>query len=301
MRDARRSSRVPALTGLRRRPSASIVDPADNHDSTTPRSATIPTWKPVPAALACGGRRGSSRSRRRRCAIRWCSSPSCRTRVPPTGSSATEAISCCTSNPRHLQQCQCTDTARAGPQAVVLYGVATDSDRCTAHRGRLREARSVTEGGRAAGLGDGERGDGRREEERLGPREEGEPRAVAEGWQEGRAGRGETAQGREIGLGPEGGGDAEAPGGRRKPEALAVEPRVSPWRSGPGCLRLARTHSTSKSLHRPRVDCPRAPPHILPGHPSQRESPSPAMLVSPGERPAPPGQWHAAGSLLLTE
>ena len=59
-------------------------------------------------------------------------------------------------------------------------------------------------------MGDGERGDQGREEERIGARQEDHAHKLAKGWQEGWAGFRHAQQSRPLGIGPEGGGDAEA-------------------------------------------------------------------------------------------
>jgi hypothetical protein len=91
-----------------------------------------------------------------------------------------------------------------------------------AHRGRLRGARSPEEGSGAARLGHGERGDRWRQEERIRPGPESEPRAGAERREEGRAGLRPASQGRALGLRTQGGRHSQASGGPRRTGTVAV-------------------------------------------------------------------------------
>lgn len=84
-----------------------------------------------------------------------------------------------------------------------------------------RKADHIAKGYEAAGVSHKEaerrawatvnKGKRRRQEERLGPRQEGKPRFGAQGRADRRTGRRVTAQGSALGIGAQGGSDAKAP------------------------------------------------------------------------------------------
>jgi hypothetical protein len=108
----------------------------------------------------------------------------------------------------------------ASGRQVIIHREATATG--TAHRRRLRAERDVAGRGSEKGLGDGEQRNRRREEERLGTGQEGEPGAVEKGREEGWSGRGTASQSREIGFGPQGGGDAGTPRDRQGQRTIKV-------------------------------------------------------------------------------
>ncbi len=74
-------------------------------------------------------------------------------------------------------------------------------------------SRRLAQGSRAARLGDRQQGERRRQEERLGSRQEGKPRCVAQGWPDRWTRLGVATEGCALGIGAQGGSDAQAPRG----------------------------------------------------------------------------------------